>query len=72
VIGLTAAMRKLGLKKGDTVAIYMPLVPEGIVAMLACARGGFPHTVVFGGFSSESLKDRMIDANAKLVLTANR
>lgn len=71
VVALTAALRKLGLKKGDTVAIYMPLVPEGVVAMLACARGGFTHTVVFGGFSAESLKDRMIDAGVKLVLTAD-
>jgi len=71
VVAMTAALRKLGLKKDDTVAIYMPLVPEGIVAMLACARGGFPHTVVFGGFSAESLKDRMVDAGVKLVLTAD-
>ncbi|MBS1962819.1 MAG: acetate--CoA ligase [Bdellovibrionales bacterium] len=71
VVAQTAALRKLGLKKGDTVAIYMPLVPEGVVAMLACARGGFPHTVVFGGFSAESLKDRMHDAGAKAVLTAD-
>jgi acetyl-CoA synthetase len=71
VVAMTAALRKLGLKKGETVAIYMPLVPEGVVAMLACARGGFPHTVVFGGFSAESLKDRLIDAEAKVVLTAD-
>src|SRR5690606_27187384 len=48
----TAALRELGLKPGDRVAIYMPLVPEAVVAMLACARGGFTHTVIFGGFSS--------------------
>ncbi len=70
-VRLTAALRKLGLVKGDRVAIYMPLVPEAAVAMLACARGGFTHTVVFGGFSSESLKDRMNDAGAKAVLTAD-
>jgi acetyl-CoA synthetase len=71
VCQMTASLRKLGLKKGDTVAIYMPLVPEGVVAMLACARGGFPHTVVFGGFSAEAMKDRMLDANVQLVLTAD-
>jgi acetyl-CoA synthetase len=71
VCRMTAALRKLGLKKGDTVAIYMPLVPEGVVAMLACARGGFPHTVVFGGFSADSLRDRMVDADVKAVLTAD-
>ncbi len=71
VVRMTAALRGLGLKKGDAVAIYLPLVPEGIVAMLACARAGLPHTVVFGGFSAESLKDRIVDADAKAVLTAD-
>ncbi|MBC7385585.1 MAG: acetate--CoA ligase [Cryobacterium sp.] len=71
VIRLTAGLRKLGLKKGDRVAIYLPLVPESVVAMLACARAGLTHTVVFGGFSADSLKDRMIDAEAKAVLTAD-
>ena len=68
---LTAALRKMGMKPGDCVAIYMPLVPEAVVAMLACARGGFTHTVVFGGFSSEALKDRIQDAEVKLVLTGD-
>lgn len=68
---LTSALRKLGLKKGDRVAIYMPLVPEAVAAMLACARGGFVHTVVFGGFSAEALKDRINDAEASLVITAD-
>jgi acetyl-CoA synthetase len=67
----TAALRKLGLQAGDRVAIYLPLIPEAVVAMLACARGGFPHTVVFGGFSAEALKDRMVDAEAKLLITAD-
>lgn len=67
----TAGLRKLGLKKGDRVAIYMPLVPEAAVAMLACARAGLTHTVIFGGFSSEALKDRINDAQAKAVLTAD-
>lgn len=70
-VRLTAALRKLGLKKGDRVAIYMPLVPESVVAMLACARGGFTHTVIFGGFSSESVKDRINDSTVKAVLTAD-
>jgi acetyl-CoA synthetase len=67
----TACLRKLGLKVGDRVAIYMPMIPEAVVAMLACARGGFTHTVVFGGFSSEALKDRIQDADAKLLITAD-
>lgn len=61
----------LGVGKGDRVAIYMPMVPEAVFAMLACARVGAIHTVVFGGFSAESLKDRVIDCGAKLVITAD-
>jgi acetyl-CoA synthetase len=68
---LTAAMRKMGLKTGDRVAIYMPMVPEAVVAMFACARGGFTHTVIFGGFSTEALKDRISDAEASLIITAD-
>jgi acetyl-CoA synthetase len=67
----TASLRRLGLRPGDRVAIYMPLIPEATVAMLACARGGFPHTVVFGGFSAEALRDRIQDADASLVITAD-
>jgi acetyl-CoA synthetase len=67
----TAALRKLGLKSGDRVAIYLPMIPEAMVAMLACARGGFTHTVVFGGFNAEALKDRIQDAQASLVITAD-
>lgn len=67
----TVALRRLGLAQGDRVAIYMPMIPEAAVAMLACARGGFTHTVVFGGFSAEALKDRIIDADAKAVITAD-
>jgi len=66
-----AMLRGLGLKKGDRVAIYMPLIPEVVVAMLACARLGAPHTVVFGGFSPESLRDRIVDCEAKLVITTD-
>jgi acetyl-CoA synthetase len=71
VESFTAALRSTGLKKGDCVAIYMPLVPESTVAMLACARAGLTHTVIFGGFSSEAVKDRILDAKAKAVLTAD-
>ena len=64
-------LRGLGVGKGDRVAIYMPMVPEAVVAMLACARVGAPHVVVFGGFSPESLRDRIRDADAKLLITAD-
>jgi acetyl-CoA synthetase len=65
------ALRSLGIKKGDRVAIYMPMIPEVVVAMLACARVGAPHSVVFGGFSAEALRDRMNDAQAKALITAD-
>jgi len=65
------ALKALGVKKGDRVAIYMPMVPEVAVAMLACARLGAVHTVVFGGFSAESLRDRINDALAKVLITAD-
>jgi acetyl-CoA synthetase len=64
-------LRGLGVEKGDRVAIYMPLVPEAVIAMLACTRIGAPHSVVFGGFSAESLRDRILDAGAKVVVTAD-
>ncbi len=60
-----------GVKKGDRVCIYMPMIPETVYAMLACARIGAVHSVVFGGFSAESLRDRILDAGCKLVFTAN-
>jgi acetyl-CoA synthetase len=69
VLACTAALRSLGLQKGDRVAIYMGMVPEVVVGMLACARIGATHTVVFGGFAAESLRDRINDCGAKLVLT---
>jgi acetyl-CoA synthetase len=69
VVEFSAALRGLGIKKGDRVAIYMGMVPEVVVAMLACARIGAPHTVVFGGFAAESLRDRINDSGAKLVIT---
>ncbi|HET7027313.1 MAG TPA: acetate--CoA ligase [Candidatus Limnocylindrales bacterium] len=64
-------LRELGVAKGDRVAIYMPMIPELPIAMLACARIGAPHTVVFGGFSAESLAGRIQDCGAKVLLTAD-
>jgi acetyl-CoA synthetase len=64
-------MKALGVQKGDRVAIYMPQVPELAIAMLACARIGATHSIVFGGFSAEALKDRINDAGAKLLVTAD-
>ena len=65
------ALKGLGVSKGDRVAIYMPMIPEAVVAMLACARIGAIHSVVFGGFSAESLRDRINDAQAKVLITAD-
>ncbi len=65
------ALKRLGVKRGDRVAIYLPMIPEAAIAMLACARIGAPHSVVFGGFSAESLRDRINDAQAKLLVTAD-
>ncbi len=64
-------LKGLGIEKGDRVAIYMPMVPELPVAMLACARIGATHSIIFGGFSAEALKDRINDAQAKAVITAD-
>jgi len=64
-------LRSLGVRKGDRVGIYLPMIPEAVIAMLACARIGAPHSVVFGGFSAESLRDRLVDAEAKLLITAD-
>src|SRR5436190_22606428 len=65
------ALRGLGVVKGDRVAIYMGMVPELAIAMLACAKIGAPHSIVFGGFSAEALRERINDANAKVVITAD-
>jgi acetyl-CoA synthetase len=65
------ALASLGLKAGDRVAIYLPMLPEAIFSMLACARLGLTHSVVFGGFSAEALRSRIDDAQAKLVITAD-
>ncbi|HEX2693335.1 MAG TPA: acetate--CoA ligase [Gemmatimonadaceae bacterium] len=64
-------LKNLGVKKGDRVAIYLPLIPEAAISMLACARIGAIHSVVFGGFSPESLRDRINDAKAKILVTAD-
>ena len=66
-----AALKRHGVKKGDTVTIYMPMVPEVAVAMLACTRIGAPHSVVFGGFSPDSLRDRIQDCKSRIVITAD-
>ena len=65
------ALKSLGVAKGDRVCIYMPMIPELPVAMLACARIGAAHSIVFGGFSADSLSDRIDDAEAKVVITAD-
>ncbi len=64
-------LTELGVQAGDTVAIYLPMIPEAVVSLLACARIGAPHTVVFGGFSSDALKSRIQDADARVVITAD-
>ncbi|GIS75282.1 MAG: hypothetical protein CM1200mP12_10010 [Gammaproteobacteria bacterium] len=65
------ALKERGVKKGDRVCIYMPMIPEAAYAMLACARIGAIHSVVFGGFSPESLKDRILDSDCQTVITAD-
>ena len=71
VCRLANGLKALGVKKGDRVLIYMPMSVEGVVAMQACARIGATHSVVFGGFAPEALRDRINDCEAKLVITAD-
>ncbi len=71
VCRLANALRRLGIRRGDRVGIYMPMIPELPMAMLACARIGAPHSVVFGGFSAEAVRDRMNDAAAVAIITAD-
>jgi acetyl-CoA synthetase len=71
VCRLANALKALGVSKGDRVTIYMPMIPETVVAMLACARIGAPHSVVFGGFSPEALKGRIEDCESRVVITAD-
>jgi acetyl-CoA synthetase len=66
-----SVLKELGVQRDDRVAIYLPMVPEAVAAMLACARIGAPHSVVFGGFSAEALKDRINDCEAKVLVTAD-
>ena len=65
------ALIELGVKTGDRVAIYLPMIPETVIAMLACARLGAPHTVIFGGFSATALSDRILDCDARVVITCD-
>lgn len=65
------ALVNLGVETGDRVAIYLPMLPEAVIAMLACARIGAPHSVIFGGFSADALRSRILDAQAKVVITAD-
>ncbi|ABE51938.1 acetate--CoA ligase [Methanococcoides burtonii] len=66
-----AGLKELGVKKGDVVTIYLPMVPEAVISMLACSRIGAPHSVVFAGFSSEALAQRVEDAHSRFVITCN-
>ena len=71
VCQLACALQSRGISKGDRVCIYMPMIPQAAYAMLACARIGAVHSVVFGGFSPEALKDRILDSDCQLVITAD-
>ena len=71
VCRLAHILENNGIKAGDRIAIYLPMIPEAVIAMLACARVGAVHTVIFGGFSAEAIKDRINDCKAKLVITAD-
>jgi len=64
-------LKTLGVQKGDRVGIYLPMIPEAAIAMLACARIGAAHSVIFGGFSAEALRDRLIDCQVEVVITAD-
>ncbi|MDN5733569.1 acetate--CoA ligase [Psychrobacter sp. Rd 27.2] len=71
VCRLGNALRKLGVEKGDRVTLYMPMIPEAMIGMLACTRIGAVHSVVFGGFSAESLGNRLVDSRSKVIITAD-
>ncbi|MGB9757699.1 MAG: acetate--CoA ligase [Candidatus Bipolaricaulaceae bacterium] len=68
---LANALKRLGIKKGDRVGIYLPMIPEAVIAMQACVRIGAVHTVVFSAFSAEALRDRLLDSGARLLITAD-
>ena len=72
VCRIANALKTYGIRKGDVVMIYMPMIPEIVMTMLACARIGAPHSVVFAGFSSEALRDRILDASSKWIITADQ
>ena len=71
VCQLANGLKSIGVKKGDRVTIYLPMIPEAAYAMLACSRIGAIHSVVFGGFAPESLRDRIKDCESSIVITAN-
>ncbi|PWO00806.1 acetyl-coenzyme a synthetase [Tilletiopsis washingtonensis] len=71
VCQLANALKKMGVRKGDTVIVYLPMIPEAVVALLACARIGAVHSVVFAGFSADSLRDRTVDCEARVVITTD-
>lgn len=71
VQSLSALLMETGIRAGDCVAIYMPMIPEAVIAMLACARIGATHNVIFGGFSAEGLQDRVLDSHCKAIITAD-
>jgi len=71
VCKMANVLKRYGVKRGDVVVIYMPMIPQAAYAMLACARIGAPHSVIFGGFGRDAIRDRVLDANARFVITAN-
>jgi acetyl-CoA synthetase len=71
VCKVSHVLKQMGVGKGDTVAIYMPMIPEAVISLLACSRIGAVHSVIFAGFSSDSLRDRIIDAKSKVVITTD-
>ena len=71
VCKIANVLKHRGVKKGDCVTIYMPMIPELVMCMLACARIGAIHSVVFAGFSADSLRDRIVDGNNKVIITAD-
>lgn len=71
VCKMANVLKRLGVRKGDNIAVYMPMIPEAIISILACARVGAVHSVVFAGFSADSLRDRVVDASARVVITSD-
>jgi acetyl-CoA synthetase len=71
VCKMANVLKRLGVRKGDNIAVYMPMIPEAIISILACARVGAVHSVVFAGFSADSLRDRVVDASARVIITSD-